>query len=1131
MNKEQLRELLHEEYKTENWKKITEFVFPNVQILQRPQDIPYNNDKVDSFKQIGNVKLNDGKNLAMFEVKVNPQVNLAGNRVELRKLVAPLIDQERNHGVLVIYEQGKEDYRFTFTAKSTEFDEEKGDFYNRETDARRFTYILGKNESCKTAAERFYQLAERKDRADIRAVEDAFSVEKLSKQFFKEYKEHYEKFVAYLMARPAYYATTFKGDDKAVRDFVKLLLGRLVFIQFVQKKRWLGVPAGSTAWNTGDPGFLYNSFKAFPEKEIFYSAFLEPLFYNTLNKPKRDNDLFAITGTKVPYLNGGLFEMGEHNTSLINFPAAYFQDLLEFFDRYNFTINEYDPGEHEVGIDPEMLGSIFENLLEDNKDKGAFYTPKEIVHYMCQESLIEYLKTYLQNNKVWPEDEESATDTEANLRALVTKKMAGELINDYDELLAKALKEVKICDPAIGSGAFPMGLLNEIYQCVYVLFQASPDVVGDVWDMSDWAPDVVKKSIIQNSIYGVDIEKGAVEIARLRFWLSLIIDIDEKEPHALPNLDYKIVAGNSLVSKLEDDVIDIDWGLNDLSGGLFRADLVEKKKQILQQISSEQKDFFNPDSDKKKLAADIRNLKIDLLINQLELMVSTTQQETQPKATSYKDKKKFVKATELYHKTLGWKEAIARLQFLKAHPEEPLHFFDWKLDFPEVLNELINPNPGFDIVIGNPPYIQLQKMGKEADILKAAGYETFIRTGDIYMLFYEQGHKYLKAKGNLIYITGSAWLRSNYGKELRKFFLNHTNGKILIDLSDAEVFESATVLTTILLFTKEPNAHNLKALRLTKKNQAIIKDLPGKFEVLHTVLKALDESAWVIADTYKQHIKQKVSKQGRKLKNWNIEINYGIKTGLNEAFVINEETKNELITADPKSAEIIKPLLRGRDLGRYSYKKTNLWLIGTFPTLNLDINKYPAITQHLLSFDKSKLEQSGATGSRKKTGNEWFETQDQIGYWKNFEKPKIIYPNMVKDISFTYDDEGYYTNQKCFILTGEHLKYLLGFLNSKLFRYCFEDEFPELQGNSRELNKVVFEQIPVKAPTEKIETLLEELTSNILLLKKQGQDSQELEHQIDLLIYRLYDLNYDEVKAIDPEFPLTEEEYNAIEIA
>ena len=523
MQKEDLRKVFNQPYNRASWLKTIENTFKNVSIFSSPKALGAPNEKIESFAQLGTIRLNDGKILALFEVTLADNVNLVKNRVELRNIVNKYIDQEQAHGVLSIYEQGGDDYRFTFAAKSTKYNEEGGEFVNKETDKKRYTYVLGKNESCKTAAERFYNLGQNKENTTIKEVQDAFNVDKLSKQFFTDYNTHYEKLVNFLI-NPAnsFRAWIFKGDEKHIRDFVKILMGRLVFIQFIQKKGWLGVNKDSKSWKNGESDFLYRAFKKFEHKDQFHSQFLYPLFFEALNQSGRPNDIFELTQSKVPYLNGGLFENEEPNTRNVDFPKTYFEALLEFFDQYNFTIDENDPEEREVGIDPEMLGHIFENLLEDNKDKGAFYTPKEIVHYMCQESLKEYLKTYLKQNSNWPIDTEQATNLEENLHLFVSKKQGAGII-EFEEPLAKALKDVKICDPAIGSGAFPMGLLNEIFQCVYVLYGPGNDSVKEVWGMEEWQPNVVKLNIIQNSIYGVDIEKGAVDIARLRFWLSLIV--------------------------------------------------------------------------------------------------------------------------------------------------------------------------------------------------------------------------------------------------------------------------------------------------------------------------------------------------------------------------------------------------------------------------------------------------------------------------------------------------------------------------------------------------------------------------------------------------------------------------------
>lgn len=701
MNKEELRHILQQPYRPENWKQVVEFVFPNVSYLQRPQEIPFSNEKVESFRQMGSVRLNDGKNLAMFEVRVAPNVNIPRNRVELRNLVAPLIDQERNHGVLVIYEQGKEDYRFTFTAKETVFDDEKADFVNRETESKRFTYILGSNESCRTPGDRFWELSAKKEEATIKDIENAFSVERLSKEFFTKYKLHYQSFVDYLISSN-FKASAFNGDEKHIRDFVKVLLGRIVFLQFVQKKRWMG--ASDANFNNGDKNFLQHFWNLSGKNESFYFSQLSRLFFNALNKNERPGQQFEMPDGSmvcVPFLGGGLFEKDRNEPELLTFPPTLFEGLFNFFSEYNFTIDENDPFENEVGIDPEMLGHIFENLLEDNKDKGAFYTPKPIVKYMCQESLIQYLMTQLEQNGVFSGESAEKEVFEANVGNFVRKYEAHNLI-DYDNILAKALHTIKVCDPAIGSGAFPMGILNEMVMLINVLHNASPDVVEDIWEMENWQPSTVKKHIIQNSIYGVDVEKGAVDIARLRFWLSLVLD--EEKPTPLPSLDYKIVVGNSVVTKLDNEVIDIDWELNETSHGLFGAELAREKTDLLLKISREQKAFFKPGSDKKKLSADIRKLKIDFLINQLDLMVRTRGLETRP----IDNGRLSTRQTELFLKTEGWKQQIRKLKSLKTNPAELLFFFDWILDFPEVLNpnlftaEMLS---GFDVVIGNPPYI------------------------------------------------------------------------------------------------------------------------------------------------------------------------------------------------------------------------------------------------------------------------------------------------------------------------------------------------------------------------------------------------------------------------------------------
>jgi len=455
---------------------------------------------------------------------------------------------------------------------------------------------------------------------------------------------------------------------------------------------------------------------------------------------------------------------------------------------------------------------------------------------------------------------------------------------------------------------------------------------------------------------------------------------------------------------------------------------------------------------------------------------------------------------------------------------------EWRFEFPEVLDDKGN-FIGFDVVIGNPPYVSIQSLGHLASEYGKFGFETYTRTGDLYALFYEQGNRVLKNNGLLCFITGSAWMRANYGINLRKFFNKHTAPIQLIDFSDCEIFDSATVLTNIMFFNKGEQNKATKSIRITRKDQSNLEQLREYFVENYVEIEKFPETSWIISDKETFKIKNKVEKQGIKIFDWNISISRGIVTGCNEAFIISTEKRNELIEKEPKCKKIIKPLLRGRDIKKWQFEFNNLWLIYIpwhFPlhedksiqgasskAENEFMLQYEAVYNHLLSY-KKKLESRNKveTGIR----YEWY-TLQRFGskFWKDFEKPKIIYPNMTKFLPFTLDNGEYYTNQKCFIITGENLEFLTSFFNSKLFRYCFVDNFPELQGNTRELNKVVFEQIPVKQISENEEKPFITKVDEILKLKKENPqaDTIALEAEIDKMVYELYELTEEEISIVE----------------
>jgi hypothetical protein len=428
-------------------------------------------------------------------------------------------------------------WRFSYISKRKVKNKETNTIEDKETAPKRYTYLFGKNEKALTAAIRFDKLIQKQQSnifqfLTLNDFEDAFSVEKLSKEFFNEYKKSYEDFVQFLTGKrytkkgnkyteqiiqdpDAQLTKLFKGKDKEreARDFVKRMLGRIVFLYFIQKKGWLAVPQGKT-WGDGNHDYLFDLFKNSKNKNNFYAKELVPLFFTRLNNTNSEDEKNAF---RFPYLNGGLFDDSQDEIyNNLKLPEDIFKSLFETFNNFNFTVHEDAPDEHTVAVDPEMLGHIFENLLEDNKEKGAFYTPKEIVHYMCQESLAEHL----------------ASKFDSKQKETIIRLIQQAELDQHQETWAKqnateiilALEKIKICDPAIGSGAFPMGLLQEIFNLMVVLH----DYKG--WGKKNEVE--IKKHIIQESIYGVDLDAGAVDIARLRFWLSLVVD--ETKPLAFP---------------------------------------------------------------------------------------------------------------------------------------------------------------------------------------------------------------------------------------------------------------------------------------------------------------------------------------------------------------------------------------------------------------------------------------------------------------------------------------------------------------------------------------------------------------------------------------------------------------------
>ena len=744
-----LRAIFQSSFNLAQWYTVLQNLFQANELKSTPEKII--NNTTDEGYYLGCIDTTDGYRIGLFHYKIS-HGSVANKRVGLRNLVKSFINPTWGEfeGALVVFDSG-DHWRLSFIS----------DIKGEATSPKRYTYVFGNNELLyRTPIERFNLL--QKKGISFENLKTAFSVEALSDEFFDKYREQYANFIQYVTGKRyvkvgskwqeevkgtpnAALMQAFGYDEKKIRDYIKKMMGRITFLHFLQRKGWM----------CGDLNYMQNMFNRSAYQHDYLDAVLEPLFFGVLNtKPDEREAVFKAYNwdlqllrewKDIPYLNGGLFERDAEDEPESRFPADYFKRLFQFFSEYNFTIDENDPNDAEVGVDPEMLGKIFENLLEDNKDKGAFYTPKEIVRYMCQESLIAYLDT---NTSIASE----------KIRKFVLSPEEGvtDIPDNKKPKLLTALEEVKICDPAIGSGAFPMGLLNELLHCREVLS-------GEHYDRA-----ALKKSIIQNNIYGVDIEKGAVDIARLRFWLSIVVD--EETPSPLPNLDYKIMQGNSLIESFEGvDLSKLTYE-KEYKKDKGELSLFDDEKNRLQKTVSHLLSSYYSCSDHD------RKVK-------LQKEISDTINE-QLKAQAYNP------------------EILRELRTINL--AENNKFFLWHTWFSDVFNR--DDKEGFDIVIGNPPYFLYQEshVGEIGDLRSDKDYTiAFGGKLNAYKLFIANAvKKILSTNGIDCFIFQNSFLGDRQATNLRKYILK--NDKIVKidsfperDSKKKRVFESVKMSVCI----------------------------------------------------------------------------------------------------------------------------------------------------------------------------------------------------------------------------------------------------------------------------------------------------------------------------------------------
>ena len=896
---------------------------------------------------------------------------------------------------------------------------------------------------------------------------------------------------------------------------------------------------------------------------------------------------------KIPFLNGGLFECLDksaegdskkdiridgfsdrgdiplHVPNLLFFSeeqtvdlnAAYgtrgkrhkVRGLIDILSSYKFTIAENTPIEEEVALDPELLGKVFENLLAAynpetevtaRKQTGSYYTPREIVNYMTDESLVAYLKNELitrseaqstfvvttppsqldftkQADPVQRELDVETVSLSDEQKAEIEQKLRELFVyndepNPFDEaeteVLIETIDTLKILDPAVGSGAFPMGVLHRL---VFILGKLDPrneqwkqrqidrvestiEIAGEIDDSTirestirDLEGEIEsineaferneldygrKLYLIENCIYGVDIQPIATQIAKLRFFISLIVDqqIDDSRGNRgvrpLPNLETKFVAANTLL------------GVDKPLQTQIRSPQIDHKEKELEDV---RRRHFTARTPKTK--AKYRDLDTQIRTEIGELLKN----EGFPHETTKK----------IAHWDPYDQNASA-------------DFFD-----PEWM---FGVRDGYNVVIGNPPYIQLQKDGGRLGRLYApCNFDSFIKTTDIYCLFYEKANQLSKNGGHVCLITSNKWMRAAYGKRLRDYFIEHSQPIQLLDLGSG-VFDAAVETNILLLQNAPPDVCRTFIATTIKSNfdkhtgdiaqylrdNGMAMELPPKGE------------PWVVLSPAELALKRKIEEVGKPLEDWDINIYRGIITGCNEAFVIDEAKREELISQDPRSAEIIKPLLRGRDIKRYRVQWAGLYMLATGYDLDVP-NDYPAIYNHLQTIGE-QIESGRIRGrgkgvfNRDDQGENWWNLR-ACAYYPEFEKEKVLYPNMTKFLPFVYDSNGFYTNDKSFIITGENnLKYLTGYFNSRVAAKWIRENCPELQGGTRELRKVFFENIlipPVTEANQHLATQIETRVDQILAAKDTCPDADvsELENEIDQIVYLLYNLTPEEI--------------------
>jgi len=1160
-------------------------------------------EHVKQYKRIGKYTDPGGAALDVLIVHLKKEKSLERSRTRQRNFVAWYLQKmnQKDAALVAFRTDDPDDWRFSYVRMEYGQDVKDGKVIPKKelTPARRYSFLVGKNEPSHTAqAQLLPVLLQDTANPTLKEIEDAFSVEKVTKEFYQDYRKLYEKITEALkdiIGNNEKVRADFETKSIVPETFSKKLLGQIVFLYFLQKKGWLGVGRDERGdylpWGSGPKNFLRRLLNREYIKDFnnYFNHVLEPLFYEALAVPHSKN-YYSTFDCRIPFLNGGLFEpLNDYNwqETDIGLPDELFSNddrsehgdkgtgVFDVFDRYNFTVREDEPLEKEVAVDPEMLGKVFENLLPENlrKGKGTYYTPREIVHYMCQESLINYLDTAVNGGMVKlapgappqeklfdpPDPEQMSLETPGQ-KVIVPKKdietliRMGEFTDEHDQtvlkklqenehyngsyskvkipfsvksnapLIDKALAEIRVCDPAAGSGAFLVGMMHEVVKARCVLKKYVPYNA----EMTSYD---FKRQCIQENLYGVDIDPGAIEIAKLRLWLSLVVDEESFEDiRPLPNLSYRIMQGNSLIEEFHGISLDIrkkdDNGLFD-SDEYYLDKMIETlHKKVIEHINERHTD------EKDELKDDIEHHILEIFRFQISEQkknyfadVDRLDSELEKLAERDREPHRQKRMTEI-SKIHGFniEEAEAELKEM-THGHKARNFFPWRLYFADVFRE----KGGFDVVIANPPYVQIQKLiTDEKDILEKQGFKTFLKTGDIYCLFYEKGLGSLRSGGALSFISSNKFFRAGYGAALRSY-LNEKNELLtVIDFGELPVFDAGTDPCILLVANREPQKEKITA--------AIVKDVADILNVHETIQKTgftidrtnLSNNGWTFESTETLALIKKIHTSGEPLDKYvRGRFYYGIKTGLNEAFVIDRATRDRLIAEDQKSAEVIKPWLRGKDIRRWYANYCDLYVINIYCSNNYQWpwsgrksemaesifkKEYPAIYNHLEPFRIKLI-------ARDDQGQYFWELRS-CAYYEEFERPKIIYADIAKLMRASFDIDSMFCANTMYIVPTDNV-FLLGYLNSSLFDWyarntfqCFGDPW---KGGRLRFIAQYMEKAPVPNTTKNQQLEIKSLVGKIISLKKENSeaDVSYFEAEIDQMVYEMYGLTDEEIRIVE----------------